>query len=692
VQVAVLGPVKVHTADGEVPLRAAKERSVVAALALRAGAVVGAETLIDAVWGDSPPASARKTLQTYISNIRRALGAEVVATDPNGYVLAIDRDAVDVLRFRRLVRAGESELRAGDAVRARASLSAAIALWGGEPFGGVGEHTGLAAEAARLGEEHLSAVETRVAACLDAGEDAQLVGELEAVVRSHPFRERLWGQLMVALHRSGRQADALVAYERARVVLRDELGLEPGGELRRIHREILEHPDPAAAGTGRIASARRAPLRSSTRYAVTSDGVHVAYQIVGDGPVDLVAVPGFVSHLDMWWDAPTDTLVRRLASCSRLIMFDKRGMGLSDRPARIDVDDWVEDLRAVLDAAEAPRAAVLGISAGAPTATLFAARYPERTRALMLYGGYPRMVRSDDDEFGFDQSTVDTFIDRMQAAWGTGFGLSVLAPSLKEDATAREFWARLQTTSASPGAAANFLRALAAVDVTDALARVDAPTLLLHAERDVNTPIEGARICRDLIPDARLVELDSDVHLIWLSDVIDEITDEIEAFVAETLGEVAPATVLTTIVATAPTDAIASCAHLIERHGGEVVRVSGVARFERPTQALRGALALSTGSGDHRPRGVGVGIHSGECRLVGDRVEGYAVDLAKQLAATADPGDALVSRTVRDLVAGAGPALSPHAPLTLDGTEWQVFRATDVEPAPDATGQGVASR
>jgi class 3 adenylate cyclase len=320
---------------------------------------------------------------------------------------------------------------------------------------------------------------------------------------------------------------------------------------------------------------------------------------------------------------------------------------------------------------------VLGISAGAPTATLFAARYPECTRALVLYGGYPRLLRSDDYTIGFDEAIVDAFIDQMQAEWGTGFGLSVLAPSLEHDPTARDFWARLQTRSASPAAAANFLHALAAVDVTDALPRISAPTLLVHVQRDANTPIEGARICRDLIPGARLVELDSDVHLIWLSDVIDDITDEIEAFVTATVGDASTETVLTTILAVTPADALARCSDVIKRHGGHIVAASGVATFDRPARAVECGLALVPEASDDQvaPLVVGVGVHSGECRISGDRVEGYAVALATHLAANARPGEALVTQTIRDLLAGAPLELASRGYVGVSGdpTEWAVF-------------------
>jgi DNA-binding SARP family transcriptional activator/pimeloyl-ACP methyl ester carboxylesterase len=529
VQVDVLGPIRVRVDEGDLVLSATKERALLAALAVNAGTIVSPDALIDALWGEFPPASARKTLQTYVSNVRRTLGADIVGTDPNGYVLQVPREDVDLLQFRGLVRDGEDALRAGKTENARHELAAAIALWRGEPFGGLGADTGLAVQAARLREEYASALEGHIAAELAAGEHVQLVGELEALVREHPYRERLWGYLMLALNRSGRQADALVAYERVRVLLRDELGLEPGGELRRIHQSVLEQDDAVVDQGATVASAK--PFRSAVRYAKSTGDVHIAYQVIGDGPIDLITVPGFVSHLDMWWDAPTAALVERLASFSRLIIFDKRGMGLSDRPEKIDAADWVEDTLAVLDDVGSTRAVVLGISAGVATASLFAVRYPERVRTLVLYGGFARLVNGDDFDLGFDEEVIDAFIAETESTWGSGFGLAVYAPSLVGDATAREYLARLATRSASPSAAGKFLRALATVDVRDELSLITAPTLLVHAERDANVPIEAARSMRDLIPGSQLVELDSDIHLIWLSDVIPEITDAIDDFV-----------------------------------------------------------------------------------------------------------------------------------------------------------------
>jgi DNA-binding SARP family transcriptional activator/pimeloyl-ACP methyl ester carboxylesterase len=679
VRVSVLGPLRLENESGEVVLGAAKERSLLAALALSPGRVVGIETLVSALWGETPPATSRKTLQTYVSNLRRVIGADAVETVGSGYVLRVAVDDVDVGRFRTLVGEGEHALKNDSVEKAREKLAQALTLWRGEPFADVEQHTGVAAEAVRLREEYLSALESRLTADLAAGRHRELVGELEMLVREHPFREQLWGDLVVALYRSGRQADALAAYQRARDLLRDELGLEPGGALRRLERAVLvQDPSldapapglPSAAGTQSV-------FRSPVRYAVSSDGVHVAYQVIGDGPIDVIAVPGFVSHLDMWWDAPTDRLVQELASFSRLILFDKRGMGLSDRPSRIDIEQWVEDTQAVLDAVGSEQAVVVGISAGGPTAALFAATRPERTRALVLYGAHARVFAGDGYEFGFEPATVDAFIRNMEANWGTGVGISLLAPSRAADPVAREFWARCQTTSASPTAAATFLRALTEIDVRHALPLIDAPTLILHASRDRSVPVEAARHNQQLIPNAKLVELDTDVHLIWVSDVIEQITSEIERFIAQTVPTTNPERMLTTLVAFAPSDLLPSRSRAvdaaIERNRGRVLHPRGIVLFDGPARAIRCAQALMA---DKRTkRSAGVAVHTGECQFADEEARGIAVDLVKQLAALAVPGQVLVTQTVRDLTVGSSIELESHSQRSFDGIpgEWEIF-------------------
>jgi DNA-binding SARP family transcriptional activator/pimeloyl-ACP methyl ester carboxylesterase len=537
-QVRLLGPVEIDLDDGQPRvLGAAKERTLLATLALNPGRVMTADALIAALWGEDPPAAARKTLQTYVWNLRQALGDDLIATEAPGYALRIAGNDVDVGRFRTFVRDGETAMAVGDPAQASAVLGEAVALWRGEPFGGVAPHTGLATEAVRLTEEYLSAREGLFSANLAAGRHSELIGDLEALVATHPFRERFWGYLMVALYRSGRQADALATYQRARNLLAEELGLEPGGELRRIEEAILRQdaslapPDrldiPRSADAGTPGTLRRSPVR----YARSSDGVGIAYQVAGDGPIDILAIPGFVTHLDIWWNAPTDRLVRQLTSIGRLISFDKRGMGLSDRPDQVDAMKWVDDALAVLDAAEAEAVVVLGVSAGTPTAIRLASLHADRVRALVVFGGGARTVAGPGYEIGHDRETLDSFAANLERGWGSGVAISSYAPSRAKEPHVRDYWARYQQLSASPAAAMRYFWAAVDSDVTDLLSAISAPTLVLHPERDVIAPVAWGRFMADRIPHAEFVALDSDVDLICVSDVIDEMAEHIGDFV-----------------------------------------------------------------------------------------------------------------------------------------------------------------
>jgi pimeloyl-ACP methyl ester carboxylesterase len=267
------------------------------------------------------------------------------------------------------------------------------------------------------------------------------------------------------------------------------------------------------------------------RYARCADGVSIAFQVAGDGPIDILAIPGFVSHLDIWWNAPTDRLVRRLTAMGRLIWFDKRGMGLSDRPENVAAEQWLEDALAVLDAVGSERAVVLGVSAGSPTALLLAARHPERVRALAVHCGFARSLVAPDYPIGFDRATVDWFAHNLEKGWGTGSMLEYYAPSRAEERYVRDYWARYQQLSASPASAMRFLWAAIHADVRHVLPEIDLPTLVVHADGDVIVPVTFGRYIADNVRGAELVELPSDVHLICVSDVIEELTDAIEAFI-----------------------------------------------------------------------------------------------------------------------------------------------------------------
>ena len=434
---SILGPLSAVIDGVDVTPRPQKERALLALLVVNNGRVVSADRLMEELWPDLTADRARRVLQVRVAAVRKMLkaanAASLVELVAPGYQLDVEADLIDEHRFITLVERARGQANAGDPAGAAASLRGALDLWRGEPLADVQVCMSLEAESARLHEARLSAIEDRIDAELACGCHHAVASELDGLVVSHPLRERLWVQRVLALYRCGREAEALRSCTSFRRRLVDELGMEPGPSLRALESAVLEQRaeldwQPGAA-TGRSNSSQQLPATSAVarrsdggvrrlrsrrdvtprvQYARAADGVNLAYQVAGDGPLDLIIVPGYVSHLDTWWEAWSGRLVRRLASFSRLILFDKRGVGLSDRPPHVDVEDWVEDTRVVLDAVGSERAAVLGVTAGGPIAILFAASYPERTRSLVLYGAFARQLRREGDyPIGLQREDVD---------------------------------------------------------------------------------------------------------------------------------------------------------------------------------------------------------------------------------------------------------------------------------------------
>src|SRR5688572_234589 len=254
-----------------------------------------------------------------------------------------------------------------------------------------------------------------------------------------------------------------------------------------------------------------------TRY-TRCGSINIAYQVVGDGPIDVVLVPGWISNIEVFWEEPSlARFMRRLAGFSRLILFDKRGTGLSDRPtATPTLEERMEDLRAVMDAVGSTSAAVLGYSEGACMCALFAATYPEKARALVMMGGYPRRTRAADFPVGPTREEIDAFIGAIEANWGTPFAIDIRAPSKIGNEEFRSWWARLLRMSASPAAATALTRANMDIDIREVLPTIRVPTLVIHATGDRTVPIEGSRYMAARIPGAHLVEVDSQDHLPFL--------------------------------------------------------------------------------------------------------------------------------------------------------------------------------
>ncbi len=425
-----------------------------------------------------------------------------------------------------------------------------------------------------------------------------------------------------------------------------------------------------------------------TRYVRNGD-VNIAYQVVGEGELDIVFVMGWVSHLEYFWAEPRfASFLSRLASFSRLILFDKRGTGLSDRVPLSELptlEQRMEDVHAVMDAVGSKRAALIGVSEGGPMCSLFAATYPERTRALVMIGTYAKRISDDDYPWGVSAEDRDAFFEMMQRDWGRPVGIEERAPSLAHDESFREWWATYLRMGASPGAAVALTKMNAEIDVRNVLPSVRVPTLVIHRKGDMCLKVEEGRYVASLIPNSEYLELDGVDHLPFVGDQ-HEILDPIETFLVGARHVDEHDRVLATVLSVKVADDIdpqlrADLHSLVIQQiqtfkGCEVpTDKNGVlATFDGPARAIRCAAAIVSSAGGYA-QAVKLGLHTGECDVVGGTYGGFAVSLAQKIAAAAEPGNPLLSRTVKDLVAGSGLSFEEHSVRSFDGVEggWRLF-------------------
>ncbi len=397
-----------------------------------------------------------------------------------------------------------------------------------------------------------------------------------------------------------------------------------------------------------------------TRYALSGD-IHVAYQVLGDGPIDLVFVPGWITHLEYGWQQPRVAyFLRRLAAFSRLILFDKRGTGLSDRVAEYPtLQDRMDDVRAVMEAVGSKRAALFGMSEGGQMAMLFAATYPERALALALYATFAKRVWSPDYPWAPTPEERQRWMNLLEADWGGKTDLDTLAPSVAHDQEFVAWWGTYLRLGASPGAAQSLARFNTQTDVRAVLPAIAVPTIVLHRTGDLDVDVEEARYLASHIPAARLVELEGDDHLIYTGDA-DRLVDEVQAFFSQhssvqVHAQRILATVLSIVATTSERARAATglfdqtvalyCGRRVD--GGELE-----ATFDGPERAIRCACGVVAVGAQH-DIALKAGIHTGECEFVGGRASGVPFRIAAALAAGAREAEVVVSRTVKDLVSGS---------------------------------------
>ncbi len=433
-----------------------------------------------------------------------------------------------------------------------------------------------------------------------------------------------------------------------------------------------------------------------TRYTRSGD-VNIAYQVFGEGRLDLVYVMGWVTNLEAFWQEPSVArFFQRLASFSRLILFDKRGTGLSDRVPIKELptlEQRMDDVRAVMDAAGSDRAALFGVSEGGPMSVLFAATYPERTSALVLYGSYAKRLRDPTYPWAPTREERDNWYDLLERGWGGVVDIGTMAPNA--DPHFREWWARYLRMSASPGAALALGRMNAEIDIREVLPSIRVPTLILHRTGDLDMDVGGARYMASRIAGAKYIELPGDDHLPFVGDQ-EAILDEIEEFLTGARQHAELDRVLATVLFTDMVGSTERSAALgdkrwrdlleahnrvmreeLDRFRGREIDTAGdgfFATFDGPARAVRCACAMRN---ELARLGIDIraGLHTGECELVADKVRGIAVHIGSRVASLARPGEVLVSSTVKDLVAGSGLEFEDRGVQTLRGVpgEWPLF-------------------
>jgi class 3 adenylate cyclase len=430
-----------------------------------------------------------------------------------------------------------------------------------------------------------------------------------------------------------------------------------------------------------------------TRYAQSGD-INIAYQVMGDGPVDIIIVPGFISHVEFMHEMIGYTsFLRRLSAFARVVTFDKRGQGLSDRAHGIaPLEQRMDDVRAIMDDIGSQRAMLLGFSEGCPMSILFAATYPERVSHIILFGGFARFADYAGDIEDRTRRTVGT--------WGTGARINALMPSLAANPDSVALFAKFERLSASPGAVRAVIQMNALIDVRSILPSVRVPTLVLHRQNDANVPVERGRELAERIPDAKYIEYPVAGHAFWYGDV-EPLLGDIEEFVtgaregsATELERVLATVLFTDIVDSTRTAAEAGdhtwrrlldshdqlAKQMVGKHRGSLIKSTGdgvLATFDGPGRAVRCALSFGAAA-----KQIGLplraGLHTGEIEMRGRDIGGIAVHAAARVMAQSQPDEVLVSRVVTDLVAGAGLRFSERGSYELKGLpgRWDLFSAS----------------
>lgn len=697
-QIRLLGPLRLAGATGAIAITAPKERAIVAALGLQLNGTVPEATLLEVLWGESPPRTAPKTLQSHIARLRRKLaeGASdlTIETRGGGYALVGPPDGLDLAVGDRMRAEAVQAAAAEDHDEVIRLASAALDLWDGEPLAEFAGDQWALGPRKRLEDLCLELIELRIDAALAVGRHRTVTADLEDLTARYPYHEGLWGRRIVALYRSGRQAEALRAYEQVRRHLLETLGVDPGPELQALYQAVLSQSEYVAAPPPRPPSVSVAPANAPIlRFAVSRDA-HIAYRVDGQGDLDVVVLSGGILPIDALTEEPgLAAAIEQLGRWARVIHFDRRGVGISDSTSTGSpptLEEWVEDTIAVLDATDSTAPAVLGWSDGGLLALTLAATYPDRVGRLVLIQAFPRFTPTIDYPWGqsFEQPIEDVTDAMLSPAEPGPFDLlGLIAPSLADDAAFRSWWDRAGYRGASPAMAMALRRVVDSADVRYHLASVRAPTLIIQRPDAPATDPAHGRYLAARIPDAQYIEVPGRDDLWWVGDT-DRMLDSIETFVVGESGSPDPERILATIMFTdlaSSTELVAERGdsrwrHLLDQHKAMVRTALGRARgreiktigdgflciFDAPAHAMRCAIGIR----DETIRlglQVRAGIHAGEIELRDGDIHGFSVDVAARMVDAARAGEILISRTVADLIAGGPTELADRGEYPMKG-------------------------
>lgn len=690
------------------------------------------DALATLLWPDNDQRNARASLRRALHQLNQALRQELVVTPET---VALDPQAdlwLDIETYQQHLSAclARPEAEAELSPECLSRLAEAVALYTDDFLAGFtlpdcpdfDEWQFFQTESLR---QSLSQVLAQLAQAHQAQEEFdQAIAHTRRWLALDPLHEPAQRQLMQLYDQVGRPAAALRQYQAYTRLLEEELGLPPAEETTTLYEAIKakqllspfvkaiekQQGDRGAREQGKKHAERftlapplpRFPAQTETRY-VQSGDVHIAYQVFGEGPVDIVVIGGFVSHLEQIWEEPGYArFLQRLASFSRLILFDKRGVGLSDRIGYPpSLEHTMDDTRAVMDAAGSKRAVLFGVSQGGPNSVLFAATYPERVLALVIYGGLARWLRSPDYPWGMTLEQFDRTLGRYVTHWGGPIRLEYFAPSRAEDERLRQWWARLLRLASSPGGIRAVLEVTLEIDVRHILPAIRVPTLVLHRTGDKIIPVEAGRYMARQIPGATFVELPGQDHFWWVGDA-EGVLAEIERFLQGLRQSPPPDRMLATILLAEISMPVLSeakgkseIAEVSEQEQAlpagyrtlvsqEIARFRGreieqndrhfLAIFDGPSRAIQCATTISALARAHGVA-IRVGLHAGECEFTAGDLGGLAAQIVAGAMAQARPGEVLVTGTVKDLVAGVGFTFEERGTHALAGIagEWPLF-------------------